>query len=56
MEQQKIERVLLVIFYVGTLAAIFSYFYFGEDRTYFYYCGGTAIVARGIHYTLKFLM
>lgn len=52
----KIEKVLLVLFYLFSLVAVICYFVFPEDRTYFYYSGGTAIVMRGIHYIMKYLM
>lgn len=52
----KIEKVLLVLFYLFSLIAVICYFLFSEDRTYFYYSGGTAIAIRGIHYVMKYLM
>ncbi|MFV0398096.1 MAG: hypothetical protein ACK5JU_08790 [Bacteroidales bacterium] len=51
-----IEKVLLVLFYLFSLIAVICYFVFSEDRTYFYYSGGAAIVMRGVHYIMKYLM
>lgn len=55
MEQKKISAVLLILFYVLTIAAIIVYFT-SPDRTLFLYCGGSALAVRGMHYFMKFFM
>lgn len=55
MEQKKISAVLLILFYVLTIATIIVYFT-SSDKTLFLYCGGSALAVRGMHYFMKFFM
>lgn len=55
MEQDRIQKVLLYIFYALTLGAVVSYFAV-DDKLYFYYLGGGAICVRLIHYFMRFMI
>lgn len=55
MEQKSISKVLLILFYVLTIATIIVYFV-SPDRTLFLYLGGSALAIRAMHYFMKFFL
>lgn len=55
MEQEKITKILTLLFLILAAAAVICYFTV-EDKTIFLYCGGAAICIRLTQYLMKFLM
>lgn len=56
MDQQKLNRVLTVVFLLLTAVALAAYFLVKDDRTLFLYCGGAAVCVRLTQYLMKYIM
>lgn len=50
-----VNKILTLVFMVLAIAAVISYF-FVEDKSVFWYCGGAAVCIRLTQYVMKFLM
>ena len=54
MRDNKLDKILTIIFMVLAIAAVVCYFAV-DDRTVFLYCGGAAIVLRLAQYVVRFI-
>lgn len=49
-----VNKILTLVFLILAIAAVICYF-FVEDKTVFWYCGGAAVCIRLTQYVMKFL-
>ena len=54
MRDNKLDKILTIIFMVLAIAAVVCYFAV-DDKTVFLYCGGAAICLRLVQYFMRFV-